>query len=187
MKKAIAISVVIAALAAVLLYSCRAGGDEGAESSRSQPTSTESSATQEQPTPTPKLDTTSPEYVARQAMTVAFTWTPGTDARPADGFRRAAQWFTPELSSHLTADVRTDKGPGLQWDRWSETDARIIAEVMVGCSGCPPDSDTSVHRVASISQTAVTGDTSSAVEPDTTVWLTLTNTSGRWLIDTLSY
>ncbi|MBP2520978.1 MULTISPECIES: hypothetical protein [Rhodococcus] len=186
MKKAIAISVVIAALTAVLLYSCRAGGDEGAETSQ-RPTSTESSTPHEPPTPTPKPDTTSPEYVAQQAMTVAFTWTPGTDARPADGFRRAAQWFTPELSAHLTADVRTDKGPSLQWDRWSETHARIIAEVMVGCSGCPPDSDTSVHRVASISQTAVTGDTSSAVEPDTTVWLTLTNTGGRWLIDTLSY
>lgn len=186
MKKAIAISVVIAALAAVLLYSCRAGGGEGTDAAQ-RPTSTESSTTQSPLTPTPQPDTNSPEYVAQQAMTVAFTWTPGMDARPADGFRRAAQWFTPELSAHLTADVRTDKGPSLQWDRWSETNARIIAEVMVGCSGCPPDSDTSVHRVASISQTAVTGDTSSAVEPDTTVWLTLTNTSGRWLIDTLTY
>ena len=186
MKKAFAISVVIAALAAVLLYSSRAGGDEGVDTDQ-QPTSTESSTPQEQLGPTPQPDTTSPEYVARQAMTVAFTWTPGIDARPADGFRRAAQWFTPELSSHLTADVRTDKGPGLQWDRWSEANARIIAEVMIGCSGCPPDTDTSVHRVASISQTAVTGDTSSAVEPDTTVWLTLTNTNGLWLIDTLTY
>lgn len=186
MKKAIAISVVIAALAAVLLYSCRAGGDEGPDAAQ-QSTSTESSTPHEQLTPTAKPDTTSPEYIARQAMTVAFTWTPGTDARPADGFRRAAQWFTPELADRLTADVRTDKGPGLQWERWSETNARIIAEVMIGCSGCPPDTDTSVHRVASISQTAVTGDTSSAVEPDTTVWLTLTNTSGLWLIDTLTY
>lgn len=186
MKKAIAISVVIAALTAVLLYSCRAGGDEGTHTAQ-QRTSTEISATQEPLTPTPQPDTTSPEYVARQAMTIAYTWTPGMDARRADGFRRAAQWFTPELSAHLTADVRTDKGPGLQWDRWNEANARIIAEVMIGCSGCPPDTDTSAHRVASISQTAVTGDTSSAVEPDTTVWLTLTNTNGLWLIDTLTY
>ena len=187
MRKALIVLAVIIAAAAALLYSCQ---DNANPSGTATPQSTTTA-----PIPAPETGTsapqrpglTSPEEVARQAMTVAFTWAPAIDESPTSGFRRATQWFTPALAARLTADVRNERGPSLQWQQWINDNSRVIADVAIGCSGCPPDTDTTAHRVATITQTAVTGDTTRPVEPDTTVWLTLTEADGRWLIDNLNY
>lgn len=187
MRKALIVLAVIIAVVAVLLYSLQ---DNANPSGTATPQSTTTA-----PTPAPETgnsapqrpEPTSPEEVARQAMAVAFTWAPPTDESPTNGFRRATQWFTPALAARLTADVRNERGPSLQWQQWINDNARVIANVAIGCSGCPPDTDTTAHRVATITQTAVTGDTTRPVEPDITVWLTLTEADDGWLIDNLTY
>ena len=187
MRKALILLAVIIASAAALLYSSH---DNANTSGTATPQSTTTA-----PTPAPETGTrapqrpapTTPEEVVRQAMTVAFTWAPTTDESPTSGFRRATQWFTPALAARLTSDVRNERGRSLQWQQWINDNARVIADVAIGCSGCPPDTDTTAHRVATITQTAVTGDTTHPVEPDATVWLILTESDGRWLIDNLTY
>ena len=191
MRKSLILLAVIIAATAALLYSCQ---DNANPSGTATPQSTTTAPTPA-PTPAPEAGTsapqrpkpTSPEEVARQAVTVAFAWAPATDESPTSGFRRATQWFTPDLAARLTSDVRNERGPSLQWQQWVNDNARVIADVAIGCSGCPPDTDTTAHRVATITQTALTGDTTRPVEPDTTVWLTLTEADGRWLIDSLTY
>lgn len=120
-------------------------------------------------------------------MTVAHTWTPGLDASPSDAFRRAAGYFTPRLADLITVNTGTDVPPSLQWENWATEQARIIADTTIGCSGCAPDTDTTAHRVATITQTATTDATTTRVEPVTTIWLTLTRADNGWLIDELRY
>lgn len=127
------------------------------------------------------------EDVARQALSVAFTWYPATDQSPNDGFVRARQWLTDRLAAQVAIPVTTERGPGVQWGQWATANAKVVADVMIGCSGCPPDTDTLIHRVATIHQTAITDDNAVPVTPDATVWVTFTKTGGKWLIDTIRY
>ena len=102
MRKTSIVLIVIITAVAVLLYSCRGDGNP---SGNATPQSTTTA-----PTPAPELGTsvfqrpepTSPEEVARRAMTVKFSWAPATDESPISGFRRATQWFTPALAARLT-------------------------------------------------------------------------------------
>ncbi|PQP15924.1 hypothetical protein [Rhodococcus opacus] len=183
MRKALILLAVIIAAATALLYSSHDNANTSGTATPQSTATAPETGTRAPQRPEP----TTPEEVARQAMTVAFTWAPTTDESPTSGFRRATQWFTPDLAARLTSDVRNERGPSLQWQQWINDNARVIADVAIGCSGCPPDTDTTAHRVATITQTAVTGDTTHPVEPDTTVWLTLTKSDGRWLIDNLTY
>lgn len=152
--------------------------------STTAPEPTESSATSTAPAP---VESGTPDAVAAQAMAIAHTWTPGLDTSPNDAFRRAAEYFTPRLTDLITTNTGTDVPPSLQWENWATEHARIIADTTVGCSGCPPDTLDTAHRVATITQTAITERTTTRVEPDTTVWLTLARTDTGWLIDELRY
>ncbi|WP_255284903.1 hypothetical protein, partial [Rhodococcus jostii] len=185
--KALIVLAVIIAAAAALLYSCQDNGNPPGTATPQSTTTAPAAAPQTGTSASQRPEPTSPEDVVHQAMTVAFTLAPTTDENPTSGFRRATQWFTPALAARLTSDVRNERGPSLQWQQWINDNARVIADVAIGCSGCPPDTDTTAHRVATITQTTVTGNTTRPVEPDTTVWLTLTAADGRWLIDNLTY
>lgn len=132
-------------------------------------------------------DTDAAKETVRQALSIAFTWYPATDRSPTDAYARARNWFTEPLAASLLVDVHTERGPGAQWGQWASDNAKVVADVSVGCSGCPPDSDTLIHRVASIHQTAIVGDETTAVTPDTTVWVTLTKGGDQWLIDIIRY
>lgn len=132
-------------------------------------------------------DTDAAEDTVRQALSVAFTWYPATDRSPTDAYARARTWFTESLAESLLVDVHTERGPGPQWGQWASDNAKIVADVNVGCSGCPPDTDILIHRVASIHQTAITDDETTTVTPETTVWITLTKHGGEWFIDNIRY
>lgn len=131
-------------------------------------------------------DTEVAENIARQALSVAFTWYPATDRSSTDGYMRARKWFTDTLAQTLLVDTHTERGPGAQWNQWASDNAKVVADVTLGCSGCPPDTDTLIHRVTSIHQTAITENETSTV-PDTTVWVTLTKGGDQWLLDTIHY
>ncbi|MFD9664354.1 hypothetical protein ACFWAY_22450 [Rhodococcus sp. NPDC059968] len=127
------------------------------------------------------------EEAARQGLTVAFTWYPATDTTQNDAYGRARNWLTGKLADRMIIDARTERGPGVQWDEWAQQQAKVIADVSVECSGCPEDTDTAVHRVATIKQTAVAGSKTDTVKPDTTVWVTVVREGDHWLIDDIRY
>lgn len=171
-------------------------------SGRGNETETET-AEQTAPAPAPLTISTSPaptttdfavdpdmeavDNIARQALSVAFTWYPATDRSPTDGYARAREWFTDTLAQTLLVDTHTERGPGAQWNLWASGNAKVVADVTVGCSGCPPDTDALVRRVATIRQTVITGDATNLVVPETTVWVTLSKEVDQWRIDTIQY
>lgn len=128
----------------------------------------------------------SAEDAARQGLTVAYTWYPASDASQGDAYERARPWFSDALASTFVNEV-PERGPGIQWERWAHAGATVIADVILGCSGCPPDTDNVIHRVATINQTAITDDKVEKVTPTTTLWVTVTRVGDRWLIDSIRY
>ncbi|UUE28470.1 hypothetical protein LRQ08_31535 (plasmid) [Rhodococcus qingshengii] len=132
-------------------------------------------------------DTEAAENITRQALSVAFTWYPATDRSPTDGYARAREWFTDTLAQTLLVDTHTERGPGAQWNQWASDNAKVVADVTLGCSGCPPDTDALIQRVASIHQTAITENETNTVTTDTTVWVTLTKGGDQWRLDTIHY
>ncbi|MBC2592467.1 hypothetical protein H0B42_29135 [Rhodococcus aetherivorans] len=118
---------------------------------------------------------------------MAFTWYPAIDTNANDALVRARPWLSRSLAERMLVDARTERGPSVQWGQWATEGSRIIADVSLGCSGCPPDSSTVIRRVATIRQTAVTADHTESVDPDLTVWVTLTKDVDRWLIDEIRF
>ncbi|KXX60592.1 hypothetical protein [Rhodococcus sp. LB1] len=192
-RRFLAVVVILGALVAVLVYACRPNTEDPqtlpAETSTSSAPAPSITVAPVPPptTAAPAPDAAAAEGVARQALSVAFTWYPATDQSPNDGFVRARQWLTDRLAAQVAIPVTPERGPGVQWGRWATTNAKVVADVLIGCSGCPPDTDTLIHRVATIHQTAITGDNAVPVDPNTIVWVTLTKTGGNWLIDTIRY
>ena len=127
------------------------------------------------------------EEAARQGLTVAFTWYPATDSTQNDAYGRARNWLTDKLADRMIIDATTERGPSVQWAQWAQDQAKVIADVSIGCSGCPEDTDTVVQRVATIKQTAIAGSRTDTVKPDTTVWVTVVRQGDRWLIDDIRY
>ncbi|WP_420749434.1 hypothetical protein [Rhodococcus sp. O3] len=127
------------------------------------------------------------EDAAREGLTVAFTWFPATDATRNEAYGRARRWLTDALAGRMVMNATTERGPGVRWTHWAQQQTKIVAEVSIECSGCPADTDDVVRRVATIKQTAISGDRATAVTPDTTVWVAVVRERDRWLIDDVRY
>lgn len=181
---------IVAVIEAVAVYKLL--DTDTATSAQQIPTSTSApSSTQvlPAPTPAPGEDPTgvrAAEDAARQGLTVAYTWYPSTDASSGDAYERARSWFTDSLARSIVDEV-PERGPGIQWEEWARAGTTVIADVALGCSGCPPDTDNLIHRVATIDQMAITDDKSEKVTPATTVWVTIVRNGDKWLIDTIRY
>ncbi|MBP1054000.1 hypothetical protein J6397_27970 [Rhodococcus qingshengii] len=190
--RTLVIVVLAVAVIGVLAYSFLARTD-GEESTEAVPPATSASTTTPVAPPAEaEIEVEQPaaqgaDEAARQGLTVVFTWYPATDATPNDAYGRARNWLTDNLAGRMNVDARTERGPGIQWAQWGQDQAKVIADVTVGCSGCPEDTDTVVQRVATIKQTAVTETGTDTVKPDTTVWVTVVREGDRWLIDDIRY
>lgn len=186
---------IIIATVGFLAWTYFAGrGVEDEPAAAEQSTTTSASAVTSAAAPPADVETAEPpapsraaEEAARQGLTVAFTWYPATDATQNDAYGRARNWLTDKLADRMIIDTTTERGPSVQWARWTQDQAKVIADVSIGCSGCPADTDTVVQRVATIKQTAITGSNTDTVEPDTTVWVTVVRQGDRWLIDDIRY
>lgn len=135
----------------------------------------------------PPTEARAVEEIARQGLTVAFTWYPATDMTQNDAYGRAREWLTDKLAARMVIDARTERGPSVQWDKWAQQQAKVVADVSVECSGCPQDTERTIQRVATIKQTAIADSSTATVKPDTTVWVTLVREGDRWLIDDIRY
>lgn len=191
--RTLVIVVLVVAVVAFLVYSfiSRTDVDETTAAAPSATTSAPASTPTEVPTdiePTePPTEAQTAEEIARQGLTVAFTWYPATDTTQNDAYGRAQEWLTDKLAARMIIDARTERGPSVQWDKWAQQQAKVIADVSVECSGCPQDTDTTIQRVATIKQTAIADSSTATVKPDTTVWVTLVKEGDRWLIDDIRY
>lgn len=191
------VAMLVLVVIVLVAYSCTSKPDEVEKSVSIGSTTINSSPTT---TPTTALRTTAPaeittparpaqaaENAAKQGLTVAFTWYPATDSTQNDAYGRAQDWLTDSLAERMIVDAGTERGPSVQWAQWAEQQAKVIADVSIECSGCPDDTDTVVHRVATIKQTVVSSNGTDTVDPDTTVWVTIVREGDRWLIDEIRY
>ncbi|WP_029538538.1 MULTISPECIES: hypothetical protein [unclassified Rhodococcus (in: high G+C Gram-positive bacteria)] len=186
--------VLVVAVIGFLAYMYPSRTNDGEDSASVAASTTTRAPTTTSAAPPADVNTTEPptasrdaEEAAQQGLTVAFTWYPATDTNQNDAYRRARNWLTGKLADRMIIDARTERGPGVQWDEWAQQHAKVIADVRIGCSGCPEDTDTVVQRVATIKQTAIAGSNTDTVEPDTTVWVRVVREGGHWLIDDIRY
>lgn len=188
------IMVLVVAVIGFLAYTYLSRTNDNEDSASVTASTTTSAPTTTPATPpvdveTAELPTASrdAEEAAQQGLTAAFTWYPATDTNQNDAYRRARIWLTGKLADRMIIDARTERGPGVQWDKWAQQQAKVIADVSIECSGCPEDTDTVVHRVATIKQTTIAGRSTDTVKPDTIVWVTVVREGDRWLIDDIRY
>lgn len=149
----------------------------------SRPTSTTSRPPVSASVPDPF--TAGPDTVAEQALRIMFSPRPGVDRSGGDAFQRAAAWLSPRMLTAATA--RTESGPGALWDDWRSRNVTITPHVQLGCSGCSPDTPTSVQRVATIIQFATDPAGNTRAENALTAWVTLVRQQDGWRIDTLTF
>ncbi|MFI7166921.1 hypothetical protein ACIBM3_31150 [Rhodococcus erythropolis] len=194
--KTILLAVLVAILVAALAYSCRStGSDEpSAAETTTQPADLSSTLSPEvttSPFPTddntPKTDSDLAEDAARQAMTAMWSWQPAVDASTADGLTRAWPWFSDSLVASTLSTAKPERGPGWQWEQWRSEGTRVLADVSIGCSGCPPDEPDRISRVATIHQTAIKTDGTSKPGDTVTIWLTMTREPAGWRVNELHY
>lgn len=195
--KRILLAAAVAIFVAALAYSCSsAGSDEPSiAEATTQPADQSGTLSPElttSPFPTddnaPKTDSDLAEDAARQAMTAMWSWQPAVDASTADGLARARPWFSDSLVASTLAPASTpERGPGWQWEQWRSEETRIVADVSIGCSGCPPDEPDRISRVATIHQTAIKTDGTSKPGDTVTIWLTMTREPAGWRVNELHY
>lgn len=133
----------------------------------------------------PDPRTADPETVAKQALTIMFSPQPGIDRSGGDAYRRAASWLSPRMQTESAA--RPNSGPGAQWDDWQARHVTIVAHVELGCSGCRPDTPTTVQRVATIIQFAADPAGHTRAENALTAWVTIARQQDGWRVDTLAF
>lgn len=151
------------------------------------PTSTPTPGTPSNPTDQSHEEQTA-EDSAQKGLTAIFTWYPAADSSPTVGYQRAREWVTDALAQRMGTQATTARGPGLQWEQWAAAGTQVIAtDVRLECSGCPPDTDMQIQRVATIQQAAITDGETESVTPKTVVWITMVKQGDRWLIDAVDY
>lgn len=185
-KLRVVIAAMLVVVIAVVVYACTRPAEAPPAPTADESSEQMSVAPSVEETPEESAEPTV-EDVAREAATVAFTWFPAVDADRRDGWLRARDYLTDRLYDELAAGPPSEKGGGAQWQLWAEQQAKIVPEVTIGCSGCPPDTDTTAHRVAAIEQRAVTSNNSVSTGESITVWLTLVRQDDGWRIDEIRY
>ena len=195
--KEIILGVLVAVLVVLLAHSCRSidaadtSGVPAAATNQSvvQPNQTPE-ATSAAPTPVVdhgKTDSTLAEDAASQALTAMWSWQPAVDTSTADGLVRARPWFSDTLVAATLTTTTPERRIGWQWTQWRSQGARVAAEVVIGCSGCPADEPDRISRVATITQTAIKPDGTSEAGDTITMWVTMTREPTGWRVNELHY
>lgn len=123
------------------------------------------------------------EQTIRRGLEAMFTWYPSTDKSPADAIGRATRYLTADM-----AKTSNSSNPTLQWTRWKEAGASVIAAADIQADEPDQkDSATQVKRVVAIVQHVDTGRGAPTSEPPITAWVTASQTSGGWRISAMAF
>lgn len=136
-------------------------------------------------TTTTGADLGDPNQVIANAMATMFTWNPARDSSADIAFQRASVY----MSGDLAAQSKTvaPPGPGSQWDQWRTSGAQIGAKVYFVADETPPNSDSEVHRVVVIVQSALTADNRLIDEIRHTAWVTANKSNNGWRVTGIQF
>ncbi|KAA0922058.1 hypothetical protein CH276_02555 [Rhodococcus sp. 06-470-2] len=132
------------------------------------------------------VDFTSPDAVARAALTVWFGWNTNTDTGPNDAAQRSTPLLTDRFADSITATSAVS-GPGGQWLEWAAERAVVAVEVDPSTASVPEETPTEAYRVFEITQTARTPDGEVVGTRKVGANVQLRNASGdRWEVEKIS-
>jgi hypothetical protein len=107
--------------------------------------------------------------------------------------RRTGRWNRRWAASIYLAGGLNDQaggspppGDGSQWQEWRAAGASIVAKAYLVVDETPPNSDSEVHRVVVIVQSAKTGDGKLVDELRTTAWVTANRADNAWRVTNIS-
>lgn len=132
------------------------------------------------------VDFTSPDAVARAALTVWFGWNTNTDTGPNDAAQRSTPLLTDRFADSITATSAVS-GPGGQWLEWAAERAVVAVEVDPSTASVPEETPTEAYRVFEITQTARTPEGEVVGTRQVGANVQLRNASGdRWEVEKIS-
>jgi hypothetical protein len=129
---------------------------------------------------TTTVDLSNPDLVISNALETMYTWNPTKEDSAAAAYQRAAIYLSGGLNGQ--AGDTPPPGNGSQWQQWRAVGASVAAKVYLVADETPPNSDTEMHRVVVIVQSATTQDGKLVDEIRHTAWVTANKADNAWRV-----
>ena len=129
---------------------------------------------------TTTVDLSNPEQVISNALETMYTWNPTKEDSTKAAYQRASIYLAGRLNDQ--AGGSPPPGDGSQWQEWRAAGASIVAKAYLVADETPPNSDSEMHRVVVIVQSAKTGDGKLVDELRTTAWVTANKANNAWRV-----
>ncbi|WP_415977439.1 hypothetical protein [Rhodococcus sp. 077-4] len=135
------------------------------------------------------VDLCDPDAVMTTAVSVLFSYHPATQNQKGVDIDSAATLLDPAYISRLGVSYSAlAPVTGDTWEQWKAERSTVSAETAIGSDDHPADTDTTVSRVVTVTQTVrdAAGDSVSQL-PTMAVYTTLTRTGqGGWAVSGVS-
>jgi hypothetical protein len=131
------------------------------------------------------VDLSNPDQVIANALQTMFTWNPTKEDSSEAAYRRATIYLAGDLAKQ--ADGTPSPGPGSQWALWRAAGANVTAKVYFVADETPPNTDTEVHRVVVVVQSATTPDGRLVSEIRHTAWVTAGKANNGWRVTSIKF
>jgi hypothetical protein len=132
-----------------------------------------------------QVDTSDPDQVIANALETMFTWDPTKEDSTDVAYQRAAIYLSGDLGGQ-TGDSAAP-GEGSQWQQWRAAGATIAAKAYFVADETPPNSDTEMHRVVVVVQSATTADRRLVDEIRHTAWVTAKKSDNGWRVTNIKF
>jgi hypothetical protein len=134
---------------------------------------------------TTNVDLSNPDQVIANALETMFTWNPTKEASSDVAYKRAAIYLAGDLAKQ--GGDTPPPGPGSQWQLWRAAGASVAAKTYFVADETPPNTDTEVHRVVVVVQSATTPDGRLVDEIRHTAWVTVEKSNNRWRVTNIKF
>jgi hypothetical protein len=131
------------------------------------------------------VDLSNPDQVIANALETMFTWNPTKEASSDVAYKRAAIYLSGDLAKQ--GGNSPPPGPGSQWELWRAAGASVTAKAYFVSDEAPPNTDTEVHRVVVVVQSATTPDGRLLTEIRHTAWVTVAKSNNGWRVTNIKF
>lgn len=131
------------------------------------------------------VDRSNPDAVIATALETMFTWKPAEEQSSSVAYKRAGIYLSNELASQ--GDDVPPPGDDSQWSQWRAEGVSVAAKAYFVADETPPDSDSEIHRVVVVIQSATTQDNRLVDEIRHTVWVTAKKYDDGWLVTSIKF
>lgn len=134
---------------------------------------------------TTNVDLSNPDQVIANALETMFTWNPTKENSSDAAYKRSTIYLSGELAKQ--GGDSPPPGPGSQWELWRAAGASVAAKTYFVSDETPPNTDTEVHRVVVVVQSATTPDGKLVAEIRHTAWVTVAKSNDAWRVTSIKF